>query len=51
MLMAVFSDLENVKERTGTIRRVKMKSLRRSLAAVMSIAFIITAGFASNGVC
>jgi hypothetical protein len=43
--------LENVKDSTRTIRRGKMKSLKRSFAAVLSIAFVITTGFVSTGVC
>jgi len=49
VLLAVFSDLKNEKQRTRTIRRAEMKSLRKSLAAILSIAFMISAGFASTG--
>jgi len=51
VLLAVFSDLKKEKERTRTIRRAEMKSLRKSLATILSIAFMISAGFASTGVC
>src|SRR5512139_2012422 len=42
---------ESLKPKTGFIRRVKMKCLKGSLAAVMLIVFIVVGVFASAGFC